>query len=491
MSIRFLRNAGSSAQPYKKIKLHNKILGETMTSRLARMCVLLCTLPAANALAGTIPPNQDVATTLASPPTLIDVPPLKAAAQRLDQHGIRIDLNYVDDFIANPGSGIIENQTGNLGLFGINADFNLEKIIGLKGATIHEATTVYGLRSNSHMLTNQGSMLGTINYLKYHSPVVLNMLTYEQKIGRLDFEVGRSNVLRYFWRQNCDNPFNCEPALMAGDTPLMPLRYASWSGLARYQVTRAWYLQAGGFEDNAYNLNTNGLHFSTNHSTGTLGVGEFGYTTTFKTAAFPAHYEFGLWGDTTPHTNPYLSALGRPVQIYTKDPKASEPDPIGMFAEGRQVVWVGARQHAVGAQPKNIALTWGLFAPLNGGQNFDLEAWLGGIFTGVIPGRPYDHFGFRVHYLQLGSDFAHSETVARILAGGNADPQPRNEYSFEVSYDIHLAPGVMLAPTAQYLINQDTYYFPKTRIAPRNGFVVSAFLVISLDHMLGLPAPRL
>ena len=127
---------------------------------------------------------------------------------------------------------------------------------------------------------------------------------------------------------------------------------------------------------------------------------------------------------------------------------------------------------------------------MNGGQNFDVEAWLGGIFTGVIPGRPLDHFGMRIHYLQLGADYAHSETEARILAGGNASPQPRNEYAFEASYTLQVAPGIMFEPTAQYVVNQDTYYIPKTRIAPRNGFVVSAFLVVSLDHMLGLPAPR-
>lgn len=464
-----------------------------MSFRFVRMSVLFCALPAAHALASTVPFSESLATTPPPPPpqpTLIDIPPLKQAAKTLDQHGIRINLTFVDDFIANPGSGIIENQTGNLGLFGINADFDLGKMIGLKGGTIHEATTIYGLRSNSHMLTNDGSILGTINYLKYHEPIVLNMLTYEQKIGRFSAEAGRTNVLRYFWTQNCDNPFDCEPALIAGDTPLLPLRYATWGGLARFQVTPAWYVQAGGFEDNTYNLNTNGLHFSTNHDTGTLGVGEAGYTTTFATAALPAHYEFGLWGDTTPHSNPYRSANGRLVQVYTKDAKDAEPDPVGVFAEGRQVVWVGKKLPAFGAQPKNFAITWGLFAPMNGGQNFDVEAWLGGIFTGVIPGRPLDHFGMRIHYLQLGADYAHSETEARILAGGNASPQPRNEYAFEASYTLQIAPGIMFEPTAQYVVNQDTYYSPKTRIAPRNGFVVSAFLVVSLDHMLGLPAPR-
>ena len=143
-----------------------------MSFRFVRMSVLFCALPAAHALASTVPFSESLATTPPPPPpqpTLIDIPPLKQAAKTLDQHGIRINLTFVDDFIANPGSGIIENQTGNLGLFGINADFDLGKMIGLKGGTIHEATTIYGLRSNSHMLTNDGGILGTINYLKYLS----------------------------------------------------------------------------------------------------------------------------------------------------------------------------------------------------------------------------------------------------------------------------------------------------------------------------------
>ncbi len=411
---------------------------------------------------------------------------VRNAAEALDSKGVRVDLTFVDDFIANPGSGENQSQVGNLGLWGFNADFDLGKLIGLQGGTVHEAMTIYGLRVNSHMLQDVDGNLGTLSYLKYHDAVVLNLLTYEQKIGKLDLEGGRTNPLRYFWQMNCDNRYACEPGIMNADMPLMPLRYATWGGVATYNINNALYFRGGGFEDDRYNLNTNGLNFNTIHATGALGVGEIGYTTSFATSAYPSHYEFGAFGDTTTHTNPYMTALGNLVVTHPGDPKKTDAGPVGIFAEGRQVVW---KKNAA-KLPPNFAITWGVFAPLNGHQDFDFESWAGGIWTGIIPGRPLDDLGFRVHYIQLSQDLANSETAARIHAGGNSIEQPRNEFSLEASYNFQIAPGILFSPDIQYLINQDTYYNANVRKAPGNGLVVSGFLTVSLARILGLPTPR-
>ena len=409
----------------------------------------------------------------------------------LDRNGLRIDLTFYDNPIWNPASGIVANQTSNLGMFGFNADLDLQKAIGLPGATIHGAYTVYGLRGQSKMLQDMGSLIASIPYVKYHKPLVLNELTYEQKIGWADAEAGRTNPFRYFWQsQYCDNVFACGPTTVYGNAPELPLRYATWGGILQLNLAPALSLRFGAFQDQAYNLNTDGFDFrADDKTTGVMTVGQLMYTTNYKNTRYPSYAVIGMFGDTTEHNNPYYSALGRSIQLHPKDPVQPENGPVAFFAEGRQAVWRSSAPVPPGADPKNFALQAGVFQVLNAHQNFASEAWLGGQWTGFIPGRPFDHFGAKIHYINISSEYAQSETLGRALVGNNR-AQPRNEYVFEPSYSLQVAPGILFQPDVQYIVNGDSDFVASPKKGTRDGFVVSAFLIISLDRILGLPAPR-
>ena len=69
----------------------------------------------------------------------------------------------------------------------------------------------------------------------------LTRLTYEQRLlnGRLDLEVGKSNVHQHFFIPNTLDPFTYDTPLLNVNADFNSIPYALWMGKATYKLTKA------------------------------------------------------------------------------------------------------------------------------------------------------------------------------------------------------------------------------------------------------------
>ena len=418
--------------------------------------------------------------------------PLSAFGHQLNNDGVRVDVSLVEQFVANPNSGSVKNQTSNVTVFGVNAEFDMGKLANIEGGSIHLFESVYGLKSNTSEINNIGGSIGNLQIIKEYVPDTLTEVTYEQKLvgGRYDVEVGRTNIVRYFFLPNCDNAFACQSAIINGPLSVPPIRYAEWGGRMSVRLNGPLFVQFGAFEDNLHAERTNGFRFGDSTTTGVLSVAELTYRTDFTTAAYPGRYELGAFGDTATFTDPYTSALGRSIVAHPKDPVTTDHNPTALFLWGQQTVWRqdGGKGHA--PLPANLALYGTWIQTVNPHQNYTAEGWAGFSLTGIIPGRPFDHFGLKLHYANLGQRELEYQEAERVAVGGPAIAQSRNLYAVEAADHIQLVPGASLEADVQYIINADSQTNSRSNLAPQDGFVFGLELVLSAADFLGLQRPH-
>ena len=398
----------------------------------------------------------------------------------IDIHGIAFD-----HFLANPTAGNITGQTYNLGVIAPTIDFDLSKLLGITGGNIHAQVTMFGLRSDiPNIITDVGGYL--TGYQTTPDPstasIVLSVLTYEQKLldGKLSIEGGRTNVYQYFLLPNGLDFFNDFSSTfnVVGDFSANP--FPSWGGRVTYHVTPEWYVQGGAFEDDYYRSVFNPDNFGLDGSAGAQVLGELAYRSEFDNAEYPASFEAGAEWNTR---HGLYNTKGGAV-LATPFNEATDYHGGGvLFFEGNQVLWRGAKQPF--GPPANIAVWGSVDGSVDKPQPIDMDAILGMNFTGFIPGRPFDALGIDVHYQRLSAIEANYETQTQTIFAGPGPSQGRNNYSFEVDANFVLAPWLEIDPIVQYFVDPDNLFDPAQGRRPSDGFIVGAFAVVPLGHLLG------
>ena len=426
--------------------------------------------------------------TLVTPSEPISPPPrmglFPAFGTQLLDRGIDIHGVAFDHFLANPNTGVNPGQTNNLGVIAPAVDLDLNRLVGIPGATVRIQGTFFGLKSDiPKILSDTGGFLGGFQTTPAPLTTLLSVLTWEQKAldNRLSIEVGRTNVYRNFFLPNSLDTFTnfSSTVQIVGDFNSNP--YPVWAGRARFNLTPAWYLQAGAFEDNYRRAVNNGNNFGATGASGATVIGELGYRTEFNTAAYPANLETGfLWNARTDDpTN--LKGTGRNlVPGVTATNYASG----GVaFVQGLQTVWRGAAK--ADGPPTNIALYGSFNVAVGKPQPIDLDTIAGVNFTGFIPGRPFDALGLQVHYQRLSAIESNFETRVERRFAGPGIGQPRDGFNLEAVGNIQITPAIALRPFVEYLAGQDEYYNPLQKKRARDGFEAGAFLTVSLGRLLG------
>ena len=165
----------------------------------------------------------------------------------IDFHGV-----LLDHFLANPSAGNLPGYTSNLGVFRPSADFDLGKIAGLSGATIHTSITYFFTKDNEPgIIADTGGAADGYQTTPILSTTILTRLTYEQRLldDKLDLEVGRSNVHQYFFIPNSLDFFSYDSPVLYVDADFNSIPYGVYMGKATYHFTPFWYVQGGAFED--------------------------------------------------------------------------------------------------------------------------------------------------------------------------------------------------------------------------------------------------
>ena len=405
--------------------------------------------------------------------------PLQSLGSSLIDVGIIPHAIFLDFGGTNPGSGLVPDNSGNIGLIVTSADFDLQKIIGIPGGMIHFGESAFLFNNNAGFQPNNyraeaGSFLGGFQLPMYSTSSYLEVLSYEQALlkGRLHIEVGRINATRAFDIPNCQIVTTCQNPISLYTAQEPPPTYSNWGGRVAYRVASNLGLQIGVYEDNLALTSTNGYSFNTDTATGTLFITQLAQQTSFRNAIYPGNYSITSFYRTT-------------AQVSPADPRKRVDGTEGVVFKGQQVIWRRMEPGSPGAPPQNLTLYGTAEGTPDRTQPFTAFFTLGLNWWGYLSSRPSDHVGVEGTYARAGPDQDIFQTERRGLSS-RLNP---NEFRFQLDDHFQLFRGTAVEPAIQYIVHPDSVLNRFGRAVPRDGFFFGAALIVPLGEMLGLAPP--
>jgi porin len=407
--------------------------------------------------------------------------PLADWADRAADDGFRFHALYFAPFESNistgerPGNSAIANE------FRPGVDFDLDKLFGLRGAQIHFDESFFFLRDNTGSgptyAAQASSFFAANPMLSPKENTYLTQLTYEQKLlgDRFDLEVGRLNANHYFDLPNCTIGLTCGDPIEMLSGGGAPPAYSFWGGRVAYNLTPTWYIQVGGFENNPFDTATNGWRWTTAASPGAKFDAELGYKSTFEQVRYPGNYEFVLVRNTD--------------RLKQPDSHATQGGTTSFLSRLSQTVWRGDGGMIANPHPANVTAFGSVSMDPDEFEPYNYFVQGGLTYTGFIPSRPLDRIGIMGSWLAINKHELNAQREARLAAGGPNVMTPSGSYSFEVDASIFVTSNIALQLFAQYDINNDMFYNPKSRYVPSDGVVIGGTVIVYLGRLFGLSAP--
>ena len=416
------------------------------TSRLAAAwlaSVLTLSAPSARAQDNAVP--QD-----APPPTLPQATE-DAQWQPLAEQGITLSLNYTGEAATNLSGGL-RRDAAYAGQVYVGADLDMGKIAGIDGATIHAAVTNrHGENLAAIAIGNNTSVQEIYGTQNTH----LAILTWEQKLGPLTIEAGRSQANVHF----LSSPLYCNfqsnsacgnPTFVFKNSNFTYFPASSWMAHAKLTLTPEVFAHVGVYEVNPDRKrpNDNGFNFSTRNATGVIVPWEVGYGTDFTTDRLPRHYILGGWFDRGDFSDPLRDDRGG-IAIVSGGAAATHKGRSGIYLRFDQMLTRPDPKSERGLSVFGVAMT-----NLSGRVEERHFLELGLLQTGTFKSRDKDTLGFVINQ-QSFSDLALARmNAARVFAGGKSGVH-RHEYMMELAYGAQLGPAVRISPNLQYILHPD------------------------------------
>jgi porin len=424
-----------------------------------------------------------VATAPATPVVPLLEPAVRLGHALLDA-GILPRLRYIDAFAANPTGGL-KQGADNSGVVIFGADMDANRILGIDGGLVH--VTFAQLYGHELSTDNIGSRTKVQSYYYPYKQFELSELTYEQSLfgDTLNLLAGRANATGEFARDTygCrfENVADCplELTQLVAGFPGFP--YVNWGGRVRVRPTANLYMKAGAYEIEPNRNKNSGFAWDTTSATGFVLPVEIGYGTTFADDAHPRNFKVGMWYNSANYTDPYLNTKNRSRALFGGAALTHPGGRTGGYLLADQMVW---RHDA--SSPRGITVFGATAAPFDSSELFNFQGVLGAVWVGAFDARPADQIGVLANFLEL------SPKEDRYLNGllqKAHSPRfiPSNGMVFELNYGYRVAPGVVLQPAVQYLVNPDDINRSTAKVAPRDAFVVGVKLSVNANQILGLP----
>ena len=415
--------------------------------------------------------------------------PLAPLADDLDNYGIKLHAISIDFFTSNASVGLIPGQ-GENSLYNIlGVDWDLSKVSGLTGTSLHYETTIFaanagvGATGATGFLGKTGDSLlgyqGTFNT----KTAVLSVATIQQKLfdDRLSFEIGRTHPNHYYGLPLCQVLDSCFQDLFYYDAGFTSPQYSVYGANLSYRLTPATYIEGGAFSTN--DGSRIGYDIGEEKQTGVLALGEVGYKTDFTMEAFPTTVSFtGFYNSSEHQVLDAQSAFGLDG--------GERHGTSGIVLQGSKVVWRADGGHTDGlptAQvPTSIQLYGSYGSALDTTTPILMSTYVGATLQAPFAGRPADRFGVKFNYEKLNSNYSSYLAAANFVSGGSGAAFPGNEYVFEANAHIQLPAGLAFEPTVQYAINPNSFYNPLTARRPQNGVFAIGTLIIPVGILIGI-----
>jgi porin len=402
--------------------------------------------------------------------------PLPAFAQSLGQdlyaHGVSVTLNYTGEEAANPSGGIRQGADY-AGQVYLGGDFDMSKIAGIGGMTVHVAITQrHGSNLAADDIGNNTSVQEVYGTQNTH----LAVFTVEQLLlnGRLDVTAGRTvaNIAFLNSPLYCDFQSNSacgNPTFIFKDSNFTYFPASSWGGDARFLFTPDTYIHSGIYEVSPVDKTSTalGYNFSGEGDTGVVVPTEIGVTTASNLYAVGGWYDSGAYGD------PLDDAQGRDALV-AGAPDARHHDRSGMFLRFTQDV-----------NDSGLAVFGVFMTKISGQVNENQFYELGAVQTGTFAGRPDDTVGVMVNDQEFSRQFVDNIVLARESEGASGRV-PHREIMMELNYGAHLGGAFLVMPNVQYIVDPDQSGEPFRTKAIPDAFVVGVKFVVDLGKILHL-----
>lgn len=403
--------------------------------------------------------------------------PAQTVGEQLYDHGVSISLGYTGEGAANPWGGKRQG-VDYAGQVALGADFDMNKIVGWQGATIHVTFTErHGRNLAQDYIGNNTSVQEIYGTQNVH----LANLTIEQKLldNRLTLTAGRTIANIAF----LNSPLYClfqsnsacgNPTFVFKDSNFTYWPASSWGGDAKFLFTPETYIHAGVYEVSPKDktLQDHGFSWSGKGDTGVVAPFELGYT-----PSAGALYAIGGWYDSGAYTDPLNDASGTPA-LRTGEPYARHHDRAGMFVRFNQEIM------------PNLAV-FGVFMTKLSGQVDEKQYYEAGIVkTAPFAARPQDKLGFVVNDQEFTTAFVDNIKAGRESVGAPTGGIPHREIMMELHYDAQLSPSLTFEPNVQYIINPDQSAEPTRARNIPNAFVVGVKFTVDIARLVGLAAPQ-
>lgn len=401
-------------------------------------------------------------------------------------NGLTMLMNYTSESATNPIGGIRQG-TAYAGQFYFGIDADLERLVGIEGASLHSFMTQRHGGSLSNTFIGNNTSVQEI--YGGGQTTRLSLLSYQQKLfnGRLDIEVGRllgnfnfltSPIYCYF-----QNNATCgSPAFPFKTTNFTYFPVASWGGHAKAWLSDTVFFHLGAYEVNPQRaLSTDyGIDFSTRGATGAVIPMELGYSTTFTNDELPRNYGIGAVVDPSAYPDPVLDVNGGALVF-------SGIDPLSRF--GRSMIYARFDQMVFRPDPaatRGLTLFGTAMKATGGRQINDYFLSLGAVLNGTFAERPFDSLGFVVSTQKFSALGLANVRAARDSLGLDPRDVATQQIMMELNYGIQLGPAARLTPQLQYIVNPDQTRFPfRTKPIP-DAFVLGAKFSCDLFTLVGL-----
>jgi porin len=235
--------------------------------------------------------------------------------QPLAGEGITFALNYTGEAAGNVSGGL-RQDAAYTGQVYLGADFDLDRIAGVKGGAIHFAVTNrHGKSLSAIALGNNTSVQEVWGTQNTH----LAILTWEQTLfdGRLWFEAGRSQANIHF----LNSPLYCNfqsnsacgnPTFVFKNSNFTYFPASSWMAHAKLKLTGNVSAHVGVYEVNPdrKRADDDGFSLSTRNATGVIIPWELTYAREQADTGLPGHYILSGWFDRSDYADPLSDDRG-------------------------------------------------------------------------------------------------------------------------------------------------------------------------------------
>lgn len=411
--------------------------------------------------------------------------PLAPLASKLKSEGIVFRSALINQYADNVSGGIYQGHT-NVGQFNIGADVDLGTLWGLDGGSFHFTVyRDYGESLNKYVtgtFTKQQYIYKN-EFYRWH----LGLFAYEQKFldDKLDIVVGRLGTTTYYGHlvTNCqfESADTCgEPRILVSEAGFSLLPSATWGMNVKVHPTAHTYVETGVFEVNPTTSASNGLDWSTANANGVTVPLEWAWQkSNADTYRYPFELKAGAFLSTAPLTDPYFNTADRSKALYGGTARTINSSRDGLYVMGDRVVY-----RPVDGGSEKLNVFGGIVQQLDPYEIMRQQIYTGFVWTGLFAARPQDTFNFQVSEFALTSRERDFLRDARIKKGGHGS-NAVHQTAYEISYGWHVARGLELMPSLQYIVHPDNSSITNTKIFPKNMFTYGISLRMDIGNMLG------